>query len=181
MCGNTHMQSHLFPLFNSPFHLTALLPLSGHQSTQRPRQRSLKNHSIFSPPFFFTSTSPTLHSLIHTLNQCATISPFYFRVTVSHVSVCSEILKPTTASHHSKALSQPPSLSKAASKNPLFRTPANGTTFRFLNTKRGRFTPLAKRTFLCPSKRKDIPFDNIYLLQFGCYPVAVVILHVNRT
>jgi len=23
--------------------------------------------------------------------------------------------------------------------------------------------------------------NNIYLLQLGCYPVAVVILHVNRT
>ena len=24
-------------------------------------------------------------------------------------------------------------------------------------------------------------FNNIYLLQLGCYPVAVVILHVNKT
>jgi len=23
--------------------------------------------------------------------------------------------------------------------------------------------------------------NNIYLLQFGCHPVAVVILHVNKT
>jgi len=23
--------------------------------------------------------------------------------------------------------------------------------------------------------------NNIYLLQFGCYPVTVVILHVNKT
>jgi len=24
-------------------------------------------------------------------------------------------------------------------------------------------------------------YNNIYLLQLGCYPVAVVILHVNKT
>jgi len=24
-------------------------------------------------------------------------------------------------------------------------------------------------------------YSNIYLLQLGCYPVAVVILHVNKT
>ena len=35
-----------------------------------------------------------------------------------------------------------------------------------------------------PSKRRvksQLPFNNIYLLQLGCHPVAVVILHVNKT
>jgi len=30
-------------------------------------------------------------------------------------------------------------------------------------------------------KHINIQNNNIYLLQLGCYPVAVVILHVNKT
>ena len=45
ICGNTHMSSHLFPLFSPPFHLTALLPLSAHQSINRPRPQKLNHHS----------------------------------------------------------------------------------------------------------------------------------------
>jgi len=37
---------------------------------------------------------------------------------------------------------------------------------------------------LCPASeqegKKEYDNNNIYLLQLGCYPVAVVILHVNK-
>jgi len=42
-------------------------------------------------------------------------------------------------------------------------------TFFFRNAKlTGKFNP-------------NFNNNNIYLLQFGCHPVAVVILHVNKT
>jgi len=44
--------------------------------------------------------------MIHIPNQSATISLFYFRATISHFSLHFEILKPTTTSHHSKAVSR---------------------------------------------------------------------------
>jgi len=31
------------------------------------------------------------------------------------------------------------------------------------------------------AEEKHHGYNNIYLLQLGCYPVAVVILHVNKT
>ena len=35
--------------------------------------------------------------------------------------------------------------------------------------------------FVCVCVYVCIYNNNIYLLQLGCYPVAVVILHVNKT
>jgi len=39
-------------------------------------------------------------------------------------------------------------------------------------------TPLLPGELLCAINNNN---NNIYLLQLGCYPVAVVILHVNKT
>ena len=85
---------------------------SVHQSMHRPRQASLNRHSIFSSPFSLTANS----SLVSGPCTCTRSDRNYFSSThqsnalslslsLSNFSVSSEILKPSTASHHSKALS----------------------------------------------------------------------------
>ena len=55
------MSSHLFPLFSPPFHLTALLPPSAHQSTYWPRQQYLNHYSKALSHSLSTSASLAAH------------------------------------------------------------------------------------------------------------------------
>ena len=64
MLWNTRMTAQLFPLFGSLFLRTALLPLSAHHSTHRPRQQSL-NHTAYSVLRFPSQQNSSLVSDPH--------------------------------------------------------------------------------------------------------------------
>ena len=106
-CGNTHMTSHLFQSSISPHSSPSS---SVRQSTHRPKQALLNRHSTFSSLFSLTANS----SLVSDPCTCTKSDRNYFSSThqsnasslsLSNFSISSKILKPSTASHHSKALS----------------------------------------------------------------------------